>query len=107
MEIHFRISVNNHSISFNDAVNNGYITLTPKGLALGNDVSLYASSGLFDKNNNEIYHKDILRSDDGKRFLVEYLTGTFFIYDMDNLKGCLPIALSNLKNGNRIDMVIE
>jgi hypothetical protein len=104
MKYHFKILCNDVLIPFDEAVQNKYIILTPEGFIIQDCcVKIYIFSGLYDANNNEIYENDLLKDDNGKEYIVNYLLGTFFIKEMNGNKGCIPYTLSSIKFGNKID----
>lgn len=108
MEFHYKIIVKGNLIPFDIAVKKKYIILSSNGFQGNVGVQIYESSGLIDVNNNEIYENDVLKSENGKRYIIEKLSGTFFFREVDNNKGCIPLALSGIKFGNKIDcMQIE
>lgn len=103
MEFNYKIVFNGHIIPFDMAVKNNYISLTSDGFLANDSIKIYQSSGLYDVNYHEIFENDILRSENGKRYIVEKRSGTFFFRERNNEKGCIPLALWGIKFGNRID----
>lgn len=103
MEFHYKIIINGNVVPFNDAINKKYILLTSSGFSASDDVQINEWSGLYDTNYNEIFANDILRSENGKRYIIEHFSGTFFLKELNGSKGSIPLALSSLKFGNIID----
>ena len=103
MEQNYKIFLNGEAVDFHKGVEQGYILITPKGLRFSDEITVYRSSGLVDKNLNEIFEQDILEDMRGQKYLVEYYAGTFFIGEINGEHGCMPWALHGLKFGKRID----
>ena len=103
MKINYKLALNGQQITFQDAMKKGYIKLTPNGLEFGESIEVHRSTELVDHNTEEIFENDVLIDAQNRRYLVEYIAGTFFIKEMDGGHGCIPSALTGLKFGNRID----
>lgn len=103
MEQNYKIFLNGKRVDFLECLKQGYITATSKGLKFSDKIIVYRSSGLVDKDLNEIFEEDILVDARGTRYRVEYYAGTFFISEVSGERGCMPWALHGLKFGKRID----
>lgn len=103
MEQNYKIFLNGERVDFSECLEQGYITITSKGLKFCDKITVCRSSGLVDKDLNEIFEQDLLVDTRGIKYRVEYYAGTFFISELNGERGCMPWALHGLKFGKRID----
>lgn len=103
MAYSFKVLYNNDFIPFDVAIERNYVVLTSYGFYANEGVEVLEYTGLLDGHNNKIFDKDILRSENGERYIIKKTLGTFYFSDINKNKGCLPIALNGLKFGNKID----
>lgn len=106
MKLNFKVFAEGKSLLFQDAVKKGLLNVTSHGMEWSEEVTVCESTGLVDKNGEEIYEQDLLVDADGRTYIVERLLGTFFIKDCNDSKGCIPVAMTGLKLGNRIDTLV-
>mgnify|MGYP000958286344 CR=1 FL=1 len=103
MELHYKLFFDNNIITFEEALSLNYITITTNGIKVNNNIKICKSTELLDYNDNEIFENDILVDKNNNKYVVNYMTGTFFICEVNGDKGCIPLALSGLKIKNKID----